>query len=49
MNAQQSPRSFVKSLLLLVALLPALAMAQAWPTKQPIGHLGHGADFQRGQ
>lgn len=49
MNAPQSPRSFVKSLLLMAAFLPALAMAQAWPTKQPIGHLGHGADFQRGQ
>lgn len=36
MNAQHSPRSFVKSLLLTAAFLPALAMAQAWPTKQPI-------------
>ncbi|NDD01675.1 MAG: tripartite tricarboxylate transporter substrate binding protein, partial [Betaproteobacteria bacterium] len=36
MNAQQRPCSLVKSLLLAAAFLPALAMAQAWPTKQPI-------------
>ena len=36
MHVQQSPRAIFKSLLLIAAFLPALAMSQAWPTKQPI-------------
>ena len=36
MHVQQSPRAIFKSLLLIVAFLPALAMSQAWPNKQPI-------------
>jgi tripartite-type tricarboxylate transporter receptor subunit TctC len=36
MTSLHSPLAIVKSLLLIAAFLPALAMSQAWPTKQPI-------------